>query len=887
MNVVNSHRRILRRDPTLTITIRKQWVTEGNKRINTIKRFIRETIVTNDAFGLKERPLLSFLAAAPVGAFDQPSDAEKLVAFSLWLKQQFNTEFLQLRVNPSTGQIIRIDPNWTQKYVDRAYLMGVKNANRQLKKTGIDPAVEPVPGSRPRVTLAGILAIPIHRQGISAMRERVLNELDGIANATQQQATRVLADGLARGDTPAQLTRSINEVMDKVAKQRATALALTETVRAHAEAQLNQFEAFGITEVTAIAEFTTQGDEFVCPICLALEGRLFPINEAHGIIPVHVRCVGGETRVNAVDASKAIRTYYTGELLTLELEDRVIECTPNHIFLSHHGFFKTQDFRVGASLLCQASTDGHTYATKIESFFAEESHVHALQGNLDLHGDGPNCSGLWMSFLRQGDYSSHDNDKFFREINESFPYDSREDKPRNIDEVLINQEIITDAMDGQGLELKEIKAIKTRHVENYPVYDMETDSSLYLAEGIVSSNCACFWSIVGVQEVRDREPVSEKKFLTPPSDRFRGKDGKVRPSQDKTEAEVADIIGQPLPPRNLEQQPVIVPIILEAKEPLPAFDGLDGEPGTPGVPGTGIQHMEILKRDLLIYLTNGSGYRFEHFLGLPGTSIINAEINEHGELILSYDDDKQDNLGRIQGRDGISMTDATLKQGELIIETSDGTELNLGNVIGDSVKGTPGINGTDGIGVSDVGIVGTRLFMRMSNDNILDLGDVKGEKGDPGPSIVGPALLDVKLMENNSFTFYLDDGTEIQTNELELNHIGFVEAIEFDPVRNAIRWRVRGVWSDFIPLGTSGGGGGGIRTLTSSDGSVTLVPTSGTGSTVDLSAGGGDPEDHGFDRCIDFAFILKEDFTYTTDGWELKAGGSIEFTSGSHITIVG
>ena len=125
MNVVNSHTSIIRRDPTLTLTIRKQWITEGNKRINTIKRFIRETIVTNDAFGLKERPLLSFLEAAPVGAFDQPSDAEKLIAFSLWLKQQFNTEFLQVRLDPVTGVPVRIDPNWTQKYVDRYNTMSL------------------------------------------------------------------------------------------------------------------------------------------------------------------------------------------------------------------------------------------------------------------------------------------------------------------------------------------------------------------------------------------------------------------------------------------------------------------------------------------------------------------------------------------------------------------------------------------------------------------------------------------------------------------------------------------------------------------------------------------------------------------------------------------
>jgi SPP1 gp7 family putative phage head morphogenesis protein len=42
--------------------------------------------------------------------------------------------------------------------------------------------------------------------------------------------------------------------------------------------------------VTVDAEYTTADDNKVCPKCRQLEGNVYTIDEARGIIPVHPNC---------------------------------------------------------------------------------------------------------------------------------------------------------------------------------------------------------------------------------------------------------------------------------------------------------------------------------------------------------------------------------------------------------------------------------------------------------------------------------------------------------------------------------------------------------------------------------------------------------------------
>jgi SPP1 gp7 family putative phage head morphogenesis protein len=67
-------------------------------------------------------------------------------------------------------------------------------------------------------------------------------------------------------------------------------LARSETIRAYAESTLAEFRNWGVEGVTALAEFQTAHDDRVCPKCSHLEGVVYTLDEASGIIPVHPNC---------------------------------------------------------------------------------------------------------------------------------------------------------------------------------------------------------------------------------------------------------------------------------------------------------------------------------------------------------------------------------------------------------------------------------------------------------------------------------------------------------------------------------------------------------------------------------------------------------------------
>jgi SPP1 gp7 family putative phage head morphogenesis protein len=74
------------------------------------------------------------------------------------------------------------------------------------------------------------------------------------------------------------------------ATRRAMMLARTEIIRAYAEATLQEFRNWGVEGVSAKAEWSTAGDDRVCPKCAPMEGRIFTLDEASGLIPFHPNC---------------------------------------------------------------------------------------------------------------------------------------------------------------------------------------------------------------------------------------------------------------------------------------------------------------------------------------------------------------------------------------------------------------------------------------------------------------------------------------------------------------------------------------------------------------------------------------------------------------------
>jgi len=131
---------------------------------------------------------------------------------------------------------------------------------------------------------------PVHRDKLQLLYTRNFQALEGITDAVDKEVSRVLTQGLAEGVNPREAARRITDRVDKIGKTRATTLARTEIINAHAEGTLDRFERMGVDEVGVKAEWQTAGDSRVCPICASLEGSTFTIDEARGKLPAHPRC---------------------------------------------------------------------------------------------------------------------------------------------------------------------------------------------------------------------------------------------------------------------------------------------------------------------------------------------------------------------------------------------------------------------------------------------------------------------------------------------------------------------------------------------------------------------------------------------------------------------
>jgi 2'-5' RNA ligase len=62
------------------------------------------------------------------------------------------------------------------------------------------------------------------------------------------------------------------------------------TIRAHAEGQLDSLKSLGVQQVGVSVEWSTAEDEDVCELCSDMDGVVLDIDEARGLIPRHVSC---------------------------------------------------------------------------------------------------------------------------------------------------------------------------------------------------------------------------------------------------------------------------------------------------------------------------------------------------------------------------------------------------------------------------------------------------------------------------------------------------------------------------------------------------------------------------------------------------------------------
>lgn len=277
--VLLTHQQRQRTDPTGTGGIRRRYEADIRRRFGRLRSDIWQSVMVNDALALREQP--SIFEPLPRRAFEFATDPEKIAFFRQWLRRQIDEDILEVIARNLDGTV-EAATGWQDLYVRAAYGKGVTDAQVSLAGQGLAP---------PSIELEGLLRGPVHAPRLELLFVRNFTELEGITAAMDQALSRLLAEGLSQGDGPRTIARAlVNQV--GLSSDRARLMARTEVIRAHAEGTLTELERSGITGVQVQVEFATAGDIRVCTRCLAIEarGRIYPIDEARGIIPVHPRC---------------------------------------------------------------------------------------------------------------------------------------------------------------------------------------------------------------------------------------------------------------------------------------------------------------------------------------------------------------------------------------------------------------------------------------------------------------------------------------------------------------------------------------------------------------------------------------------------------------------
>lgn len=271
----------LRRDPTRTTGLRLRFLRELHKRFVEFRRELRQLLVTEDAFGLNKNFTTKLKLNAEPRRWAFVTDDRKVTEFRDWLDDRINKNFLNVKNGTDA---------WTAKYIESAYKQGMVRAwidthRRDLGLSGKQDSYEASKAQFLRDSFgAGEAA-----SKLKLLMTRTYESLRGISGPMATVMSRTLADGLAYGYGVMRIAKNLENTLGLM-EARARTIARTEIMHAHAEGQLDSFEELGVEELGVMAEWSTAGDERVCPVCAPLEGTILTIAEARGMIPRHPNC---------------------------------------------------------------------------------------------------------------------------------------------------------------------------------------------------------------------------------------------------------------------------------------------------------------------------------------------------------------------------------------------------------------------------------------------------------------------------------------------------------------------------------------------------------------------------------------------------------------------
>lgn len=260
---VHAARRV---DPTGTSMVRNRFEKELLRRFRLVKSQVRQKLN-----GVRTNAAYSF-----------PTDVRP-DEFMDWLDERMQADVLNVRRGTPVNRAA--SSSWSNLYVKAAYEKGMSSARDAMSGFEDSLNLPDIGGG-----IGSGFNRSIHADRVALAYMRTYQGLEGITKATSAQISRTVAEGIVKGTSAEQLARDIAEDVDDIGVNRSRVLARTELVRAHAEGTLNSYEEAGVLGVLVQSEFATARDNHVCPQCADLEGKVYSLEEARGVIPVHPNC---------------------------------------------------------------------------------------------------------------------------------------------------------------------------------------------------------------------------------------------------------------------------------------------------------------------------------------------------------------------------------------------------------------------------------------------------------------------------------------------------------------------------------------------------------------------------------------------------------------------
>lgn len=238
--------------------VEEQFLKEMRRRWRRVRGLVRRTVgYENDAFGLRAN-------ADEREAFDFPTDRGKLRAFVRWLRQALRDEVLE----PLPREDVRDGKHWTAKYLESAVIRGVNQSTGLLYQEGA--SVENIPD-------AEILTRPIFERTLKQVYTRTYEDLRSITESDAQSIRETLTDGFAKGWNPRKMAQKLTNEVRTLQHTRAETLARTETIEAHSDATLRNYERAGV-DLVSHGEWAVGGTN-ICPFCKRLAGAELTLDE--------------------------------------------------------------------------------------------------------------------------------------------------------------------------------------------------------------------------------------------------------------------------------------------------------------------------------------------------------------------------------------------------------------------------------------------------------------------------------------------------------------------------------------------------------------------------------------------------------------------------------